>query len=320
MVVSLALLALIIVPVVHIIVETQTASDGLHYRAEAADLATQALETAQYQTANGRNLTAGITTSQQLSGKDTFNVAVDAELVAGTGADGSVCIDPPGQLSSQIWTVKATVSWGSGGQRGTLVESTLISPQEVDLADTNAAEIAVPMYNADQTPETTTPITSPSQAPASRGAVARCQATRRRPKPPTAVRPVRGVPQSVRQRRRRVRHLRLATLRLGRPDRGLLQAAGKCYFRGPRLRTAQSGDSPTTRAHPRTGRVITMDFQTVSFTPITVSSVSTTSGKAKVNVTSGGFPGVTTGMIISGTGIPSGATVSSIRATRSRCR
>ena len=158
MVISLALLAIIIVPVVHIIVETQTASDGLHYRAEAADLATQALETAQYQTANGISLTPGITTSQQLSGKDPFTVALDAELVAGTGADGSICIDPPGQLSSQIWTVKATVSWGRGGQSGKVVESTLISPQEVDLADTNAAEIAVPVYNADQSPETTTPI------------------------------------------------------------------------------------------------------------------------------------------------------------------
>ena len=86
----------------------------------------------------------------------------------GTGTDGSVCIAPPGQLSSQIWSLKATVSWGTPAQRGNwlhdtghqVVESTLISPSQADLASTNAAEVAVPVYTAadNDSYETSTPI------------------------------------------------------------------------------------------------------------------------------------------------------------------
>ncbi len=160
-VISVALLALVVVPVTHLVVTTEASSNGLHLRAEAADLATQALETAQYQTANGVNPTAGITTTTQHAGSDPFTVAVDWELVSGTGAASTICIAPPGALSSRIWTVKVTVSWGHfGGQKGHVVATTLVSPTIADLADTNAAEIAVPVYNADDsTLETTTPVT-----------------------------------------------------------------------------------------------------------------------------------------------------------------
>ena len=159
-VVSVALLALVVVPVTHLAIATESSSNALHLRVEASDLATQALETAQYQTANGVNPTAGITTSTQYSGKDPFTVTLDWELVAGTGAASTICIAPPGQLSSRIWTVKATVSWGhNGGQQGHVVATTLVSPALADLADNNAAEIAVPVYNSDDaTLETTTPI------------------------------------------------------------------------------------------------------------------------------------------------------------------
>ena len=162
-VISVALLALIVVPITHLVVTTEGSANSLHLRAEASDLATQALETAQYQTANGVNPTAGITTTTQHAGTDPFTVAVDWELAAGTGAASTVCIAPPGQLSSRIWTVKVTVSWGNTaqeGQKAHVVATTLVSPTVADLADTNAAEIAVPVYNSDDsTLETTQPIT-----------------------------------------------------------------------------------------------------------------------------------------------------------------
>ena len=155
----MALLALIIAPITRLVVTTEGASNNMHLRAEAADLATQALETAQYQTANGVSPTAGVTSSTQYSGGDPFTVKLDWELAVGTGAS-SVCIASPGQPSSRIWTVKATVSWGrAGGQKGSVALTTLVSPALADLADTNAAEIAVPIYNADDsTLETTVPI------------------------------------------------------------------------------------------------------------------------------------------------------------------
>lgn len=147
-IVSLAVFAIISLPMTRIIVTTESASDSLHLRAEAADLATQALETAQYKTQNGVNPTAGVTTSTQFSGADKFTVAVDFVLAPGTGSSNTVCVAPPGSLNSQIWQVTATASWGVGGQKGSVVESTLVSPSEVDLADTNAGEIAIPVFTA----------------------------------------------------------------------------------------------------------------------------------------------------------------------------
>lgn len=154
-VVALMLLAIIVVPITHIVITTLNASDTLHLRAEAADLATQALETAQYQTANGVVPTSGITTSTQYSGKDAFSVTLDYELSSQAGASASICTAPPGQTSSEIWSVKATIAWGTGAMHGQVVETTLISPASADLANINAGEIAVPIYNADdQTLET----------------------------------------------------------------------------------------------------------------------------------------------------------------------
>ena len=166
-VVSMILFAIIALPITHVIVTTQYASNTLHLRAEAADLATQALKTAQYQMSNGVNPTAGITTTTQYSGNDIFTVSLDWELAAGAGTDGSVCVAPLGQLTSQIWTLKATVNWGTAAQRQSgndpgqrVVETTLISPSEADLASTNSAEIAVPVFTAadNQNLETATPI------------------------------------------------------------------------------------------------------------------------------------------------------------------
>jgi hypothetical protein len=157
-VVSVAILALIIAPITHLVIATEGASNNMHLRAEAADLATQALETAQYQTANGVSPTAGIASSTQYSGGDPFTVLVDWELALGTGVS-NVCVGAPGQPSSRIWIVKARVSWGNGpGQKGSVALTTLVSPALADLADTNAAEIAVPIYNADDSTLDTTPI------------------------------------------------------------------------------------------------------------------------------------------------------------------
>lgn len=153
--VAVLLLTLIGLPITFILISTQKSSNTFHLRAEATDLATQALETAQYETANGVNPTSGTTTSTQYSGGDAFTVSVDFELVAGTGASSSLCATPSGTTSSRIWSVKATTAW-LGGK---VVETTLVSPSYADLADLNAAEIAVPVYNADDsTFETTTPI------------------------------------------------------------------------------------------------------------------------------------------------------------------
>ncbi|MGO8724222.1 MAG: prepilin-type N-terminal cleavage/methylation domain-containing protein [Acidimicrobiales bacterium] len=311
MVIALALLAIIIVPIVRIIAETQTGSDALHLRAEAADLATQALETAQYETSNGVNPTSGVTTSTQRSGNNSFSVALDYELVAGTSTDSSICAAPPGQLSSQIWPVKAKVSWGPGPQRGTVVETTLISPAEVDLADTNAAEIAVPVYNADDsTYETTTPITITVNGSAPSGTVPSNETYNESENTGStgcAVFPnlYAGGGETY-------------TITVS-PPLGWVDP-NELFYNSPT--SAQFGKPITVQPNQVTpvtnpnlilapAATMTVNFQTVSFTPVTVPSVITVSTIKSVTH-SGGFPGVSPGMIISGTGIASGATVTSI--------
>ena len=320
-VIALALLAIIIVPITRIIVTTENASTSLHLRAEAADLATQALETAQYQTANGVNPTPGITSSTQLSGKDSFSMAVDFELAAGTSTSSSICIAPPGSLSSQIWTVKATVRWGKGSQQGHVVETTLISPAQVDLADTNAAEIVVPVWNASQNGlETSTPISMTATGTCTLGA-GNCGTV------PT-------------------HEVTTESANSGSSGcavfPGLFAGAGETYsvsaspvspYVDPQERFYMSasnlqifsGISPppnqvTVASNPpfvlAPGAATTVDFQTVPFNtaPVQVSGVTTTISSPSVTVASGGFPGVVAGMSVSGTGIPAGTTVSSVAA------
>ena len=315
-VISISLLALIVVPITRLVVTTEAASNNLHLRAEAADLATQALETGQYQTANGVIPTAGITTTTQYSGSDRFHISVDWELVAGTGASSTMCIVQPGQVSSRIWTLKATVTWGTtGAQAGKVVMTTLVSPSLADLADTNAAEIAVPVDNADLSPDTATPvsITVTGQCVGSQ-----CSTE--------------TVPSN---------EVITETANTGSSGcavfTNLFAGAGYSYNATAtpptgyvdlyELSSAQTANGLPTETGinvtPNTvqpappfilapGATETVGFQTVLFTPITVANVTTSNTKTNVTVTSGGFPGVAVGMIISGSGIQSGTTVSSI--------
>ncbi|MGH9172200.1 MAG: type IV pilus modification PilV family protein [Acidimicrobiales bacterium] len=158
-VVAIALLALIFVPISYILISTQSAANDYHLRAEAVDLGTQALETAEYQTASNVSPTPGTTTTTEYSGSDPFTVAVEYSLVTGGGAASSLCTAATGTTASRIWLVTATVSWGHGPEKGRVVQSTIISPTYTDLADVDSAELAIPVYNADDaTLETTTEI------------------------------------------------------------------------------------------------------------------------------------------------------------------
>lgn len=156
-VVAVVLIAIVSAPISYILISTVKTSNLYHMRAEATDLATQALETAEYQTANGTSPTSGTTTTTQTSGGDPFKVAVTYQLVAGTGVGPTLCTAPAGTTSSKIWSVEATVSWGQGTE-GEVNETTLVSPSYADLADLNAAELAVPVYTPLQTLETQNPI------------------------------------------------------------------------------------------------------------------------------------------------------------------
>ncbi len=174
-VVALMLLAIVIVPVTRVVITTLNSDSYLHYKSEAADLATSALESAQYQTANGVNPIQGSTTTTQYSGRDAFSVTVGYALVAGTSTSSNLCTAGGGAIASQIWQVNATVTWGTANDKGNVQETTLISPTTPDLANSNAAELAVPVFNADDaTLESTVPVTLTAVASCSLGAQSAC--------------------------------------------------------------------------------------------------------------------------------------------------
>jgi len=164
--VALLVLALVVLPLTEVLITTHSSANTLHRRAEAADLATQALESAQYQSAAGSPLTTGVTTSNETSGTDAFTVALDLAVLPQSGV-GTLCTAPPGATSTQVWQATATVSWGGSGASGdSVVERALISPAQADLANTNAGEIAVPVYTTTLSSMSTTTTTSSPGSPA----------------------------------------------------------------------------------------------------------------------------------------------------------
>jgi hypothetical protein len=303
---------MIIVPVIRVIITTQAVSNLMHTQAEAADLAEQALETAQYDVANGVNPTPGITTTTQHSGKDAFTVAVDFQLASGTSAAPDICVAPPGQLSSQIWTVSASVSWG-GVNAGHVAETTLVSPSEVDLADTSAGEIAVPVYNSsDVTLETATPIALTVTGTCTLGAGACGSVPSNEVTTESANTGTTGcaVFPNLFAGGGETYNITVAyTSPYVDPNEVFYNAPSNPvqFYSG----VAVQPNVVTIARQPHLilapGAASTMDFETV---PFALSGVTTTSGSASVTH-SGGFPGVANGMAVSGSGIPVGTAVSS---------
>lgn len=159
--VALLVLALVVLPLTLVLITTHSSANTLHRRAEAADLATQALETAQYQAAAGAPLATGVTTTTKSSGSDQFQVALDLAILPQSGV-GTLCTAPPGATSTQVWQATATVSWGASPSGGdSVVEKALISPSQADLANVNAGEIAVPVYTTVASSMSTTTTTGP---------------------------------------------------------------------------------------------------------------------------------------------------------------
>ncbi|MDA8291339.1 MAG: prepilin-type N-terminal cleavage/methylation domain-containing protein [Actinomycetota bacterium] len=164
--VALLVLALVVLPLTLVLITTHSSANTLHRRAEAADLATQALETAQYQAAAGAPLATGATTSTQMSGSDQFRVSLDLSILPQSGV-GTLCTAPPGATSTEVWQATASVSWGSSGSSGSsVVERALISPAQADLANVSAGEIAVPVYTTVASSMSTTTTTSSPGSPA----------------------------------------------------------------------------------------------------------------------------------------------------------
>ena len=147
-----------------VVVTTENAASTLHLRAEAIDLATQQLETVQYQMAHGTQEPLGITTASETSGAQQFNIATDTELLPGGAVSSTLCTAPPGATSSQIYSVTVTASWpgavDAGGDR--VVEKTLVAPSQAELAQKQLGEIAIPVYGyssgSTSSLETSTPI------------------------------------------------------------------------------------------------------------------------------------------------------------------
>jgi Tfp pilus assembly protein PilV len=146
--VAVFVLAIVLIPLMRVVVDTVTATSGARLEEEASNLASSRIETVE-QLATQGPLSLGTTTSSTKLGGDTFTVGTSVQALNGTGQSLCTGADGPNQLA--IWRVKTTVSWANMGGVQPVVESTEVQPGANAPSRLDAAEVALPLVNADGT-------------------------------------------------------------------------------------------------------------------------------------------------------------------------
>jgi type II secretory pathway pseudopilin PulG len=157
-VVALGVLMAILVPVTILVYNGQTASSQLRLRAEAADLASEALQNALNRAAYGQAIDTGpydLGTKYVGTQGDPFHVELDYEIGYQNQA-GEICTNPSNgdtNERSDIFTVSAIVTWNhGGGLTGRIVQTTNLAPPGGEFTNPNATEVAVPVVGTDDNP------------------------------------------------------------------------------------------------------------------------------------------------------------------------
>ena len=146
--VAVLVLAVVLVPLMHFIVDTLTVTNGARLEEEASNLAASRIETVE-QEATESPLSLGTTTSSTTLGADTFTVETSVQAINGTGQTLCTGADGPNQLA--VWRVKTTVSWTDMAGAPPVVESTEIAPGPNAPSRLDVAEVALPLVGSDGT-------------------------------------------------------------------------------------------------------------------------------------------------------------------------
>jgi type II secretory pathway pseudopilin PulG len=174
-VIAVALIALLVLPTARIVIATGQSSNQARLRAEAADQATDAIESVQNEAAFGAidttkfpfstkaNPSWPVTLSQNgnppagiAKTTDTFHVA--GSFVIEDAGGGSVCSSiGAGPSTPQIYDISVSVGW-TGDGNDPVVETTFIAPEQGGNIPVNAGELAVPVETYLGAAETTTSV------------------------------------------------------------------------------------------------------------------------------------------------------------------
>lgn len=143
--VAVALIVIVLTPTTWFVIEGNRVSYVAHLRAEATNLATQALEGIQLEAAQGQ-LPAGFQSQTQsvdeTAGRKTvFKIATTWSTTT-QGTDTSICASGSGP-SQQIWVATASVTWAGSGSGSPVVQTTEISPAQAGALQFASGELAL---------------------------------------------------------------------------------------------------------------------------------------------------------------------------------
>ena len=143
--VAVLVLAIVLVPLMRVFVDTLTVTNGARLEEEASNLANSQIETIEQQ-ATETPLSLGTTTSSTKLDNDTFTIKTAVQAINGTGQTLCTGANGPNQLA--LWRVKTTVSWTNMAGASPAIEATEIAPGPDAPSKLNVAEVAVPLLGS----------------------------------------------------------------------------------------------------------------------------------------------------------------------------
>ena len=148
-VVAVAVLAIVLVPTIHIVLVSQVTTNQQRIEGEASTVATQAIQDLQNQVQQGI-MPNGSTQQTVKAGNDVFTVRV-AFTATSHGTSTTYCTTANGSAPG-TWFATATVTWH--GMRGALpiTDTTEVAPGIAGALDGSTGTIAVPILNPNGTP------------------------------------------------------------------------------------------------------------------------------------------------------------------------
>jgi len=144
-VVAVAVLAIVLVPTIHLVIVGQLAANQQRFQAEASTIATQAIEELQDEAGQGY-IPNGSTTQTVKAGNDVFTVRLTFTATS-HGTSQTYCTSAANSTPG-TWIATAAVSWHGMNGAPPLTESTELAPGVAGAIDGSAGTIAVPILDA----------------------------------------------------------------------------------------------------------------------------------------------------------------------------
>jgi len=143
-VMAIAVLAIVMVPTIHLVIEGQLTTNEQRIEAEASTMATQAVQKLQDEVQQGI-MPNGSTQQTVTAGNDRFTVRV-AFTATSSGTSSTFCTSANGGIPG-TWIATATVTWHGMTGAAPVVATTELAPGIAGALDGASGTIAVPILN-----------------------------------------------------------------------------------------------------------------------------------------------------------------------------